>query len=163
MNKKLLFILAWIFLFGTEICAQDHEDHHTFFRENSVTISAGATSNSEINPLGLNSRFYYNVSENICFGPELTWFSVGEGNIFETNFVLHYIFETPLLGIYPVVGSNYTKENLETETHENWNLIFGVGIHRNFGNFGGFAEYTQKRFVHFENIFNVGLMYTIHY
>lgn len=160
-------IILFVFLLGTslinEVTAQEREDHHTFFRENSVTVSLGAGLNDEVPRMGLNSRFYYNVSENICFGPEVTWFKLSNGNIIETNFVLHYIFETPLVGIYPVVGSNYTKENLETETHDNWNLVFGVGIHRNFRNFGCFAEYTQKRFAHFENIFNLGLMYTIHY
>ncbi len=163
MDKKFLFLLVCISIFGAEIWAQEHEDHHTFFKENSITISLGSTFINKVEPLGLNGRFYYNVSENICFGPELTWFSVEGGNIFETNFVLHYIFETPLVGIYPVVGSNYTSESLKTEKHENWNLVFGVGIHGNFGKFGGFAEYTQKRFARFENIFSVGLMYTIHY
>ncbi|MGJ3234871.1 hypothetical protein [Marivirga sp.] len=163
MKNIILFVFLLVTSIINEVTAQEHEDHHTFFRENSVTVSLGAGFNDEVSHLGLNSRFYYNVSENICFGPEMTWFKLSNGNIIETNFVLHYIFETPLVGIYPVVGSNYTKENLETETHDNWNLVFGVGIHRNFRNFGCFAEYTQKRFTHFENIFNLGLMYTIHY
>lgn len=156
-----IFFLS-LFL-GQEVLGHTHEGHHTFFKEKSVSLSIGSAFNNKVGHAGLYSRLYYNVPKNICFGPDVTRFKNGEGGFYEYNFVLHYIFDTPLIGIYPVVGSNYTREVLEMEAHEGWNLVFGLGVHRNFGNFGGFAEYNQKQFAHFEHIFHIGFMYTILY
>ena len=106
---------------------------------------------------------YYNIGEQICFGPEYSYFRNDEYEIVDFNFLGHYIFETKLVGIYPLFGANYTAETDRTglveETEESFGLVFGAGVHRNFKKVVVFAEYSRVELGIDDQFLTVGLMY----
>jgi len=92
--------------------------HHCLFEHKSLTVGLATPYSFELNCAGINIRMYHNISENICFGPEFSYFNNGEYEISDFYFVVHYIFETPIVGIYLLLGANYTveKEILQQES-----------------------------------------------
>ena len=101
------------------------------------TIDVTGTWSTHIKTPGINVRAYFFANDKICFGPELTYFfekNTGENtiNTFAMDFNGHYVFETlnHHLGIYPILGLNFTREkeveNISGESHiQN---AFGVNI-----------------------------------
>ncbi|WP_160114818.1 outer membrane beta-barrel protein [Aquimarina sp. AU474] len=105
--------------------------------------------------IGINGRFYYGLNEQICFGPEVTYFpyqSIDSDNelaILDLNVNVHYIFEvSEKLGFYPLTGINYTiekerliEQNDQNEEENEFGLNYGFGAHYNLKKFFAFAEF----------------------
>ncbi len=148
--------------------AEDHghsNEHEKEELSQSITLGIGAPYSSELETVGLNLRVYYNVSPHICFGPEYSYFKSGDTEVQAFDFVLHYIIETDIVGIYPLLGSNYTIEKeefeFEQETEEEFGIVFGGGIHKTFyKNLTAFAQYSRVELGIEDDIFALGLMYT---
>jgi hypothetical protein len=109
------------------------------------TLDLTATWSFNLETPGINARAYFFLNKYICFGPEFTYFfektTIGENddititNAFTFDFNSHYVFEVMehhRLGIYPILGLNYTneKETEHGETHldEAFGLNLGAGF-----------------------------------
>ena len=142
---------------------EDDFEHHGFFEHKSLTLGVATPYSFELNSLGVNLRMYHNVNENICFGPEVSYFKNGESEIVDFDFVMHYIFETPLVGIYPLLGANYTVETekhlQETETLAKAGMVYGLGMHRNIKRITFFMEYSRVEWGITDQFITAGLMY----
>ncbi|MGE0588672.1 MAG: hypothetical protein AB7O48_08865 [Cyclobacteriaceae bacterium] len=134
--------------------------HHCFFQNNSFVGGIGMPISHELSTAGINSRLYYNINEKICFGPEFSLFRKNETSVWDVDVVIHYIFETPLVGIYPVAGLNYT-EHSETETKTALGPLFGLGIHRNLKKTTLFAEYTRVENTLPDQFITIGVLYML--
>ena len=149
--KYLLFTVAFfLFVFSgmaqedkEHDPSQENEYHHCLFKKNSLSFGPAVTYSFPLNAAGINSRLYYNIGERICFGPEFAYLKKGEETIYDFNFMGHFIFETKIIGIYPLIGANYTIEKNHGETDEAFGLVFGGGFHRNFNWITVFAEYSH--------------------
>ena len=158
-----IFFLV-ISMVGFDVFAQEieqEESHHCLLQENALMVGLGMPYSLDHNQAGINGRFYYAVGEKICFGPEITLFKSGAFEIVDFDFVIHYIIETPILGIYPVLGVNYTKEEELEHQEDAWGIVFGAGIHRNFGKVMLFSEYTRVESQLNDQLFTIGLMYMV--
>ncbi len=138
---------------------KNEEFHHCLVEENSFSFGLGMTYSFELSTLGINSRLYYNAGEVLCFGPEFSYFKKEEDMIWDVDFVVHYIIETPWLGLYPVLGINYTKESSEHKREDAVGFLWGAGIHRNLNKITLFAEYTRVESTLSDNFLTMGLMY----
>jgi len=79
----------------------------------------------------INLRMCYNSAENICFGPEYAYFKNEGREAIDIDFVGRYIFETKWVGIYPLLGANYSIETefrAEKEVKSALGIVFGAGI-----------------------------------
>ncbi|MFT6244757.1 MAG: hypothetical protein ACJA0U_001015 [Salibacteraceae bacterium] len=137
------------------------ERHHCLFKKNSVSIALGAPYSFLHKAVGINTRVYYNVGERICFGPEFSYFKKGKFTALDFNFIGHYIFETKLVGLYPLLGVNYTIEKDIHESEEAFGAVFGGGFHRNFGFISVFAEYAHVQSRLKDDFINVGIMFNL--
>ena len=82
-------------------------------------------------------------------------------NVYDFDFVVHYIFETKLVGIYPLAGVNYIVETEEGHDAERAvGAVFGAGIHRNFNKVTFFGEYARVQSNLDDHLFTFGLMYS---
>ncbi|MFT5779715.1 MAG: hypothetical protein ACI837_002674 [Crocinitomicaceae bacterium] len=146
---KYLGLFTVFFAFAFSTMAQHHEEevenenHHCLFKKNSISIGLAPTYSFPLNSLGVNTRVYYNVGERLCFGPEFSYLKKGEESIYDFNFIGHFIFETKIAGIYPLIGANYTVEKIHDESEEAFGIVFGGGFHRNFNWITVFAEYSH--------------------
>ena len=147
--------------FGQEHHQEEEFEHHCEFEEGSLTLAIGAPYSFEIESVGVNFRMYYNIGEKICFGPEYSYFRNEEYEIVDFDFIVHYIFETHLVGIYPLFGGNYTVEvdRIDEETEEAFGVVYGAGIHRNFSNWTIFAEYSRIELGIDDQFVTVGIMH----
>lgn len=140
MKTKLIAFLV-VILMPILSYAQEEEDfeHHSLFKHQSLTVGIAAPYSFALNSTGINVRIYHNINENICFGPEVSYFKNGEFELVDFDFIVHNIFEMPLVGIYPLLGVNYTVEKEthleETETLAKAGMIYGLGMHRNIKSF----------------------------
>lgn len=137
------------------------EEHHCFNEHDSFSLGVGIPFSFHFDTPGANLRGYYNVNHNICFGPELTMIRNSDVSIVDVDFVGHYIFETPWVGIYPVAGVNYTDERSTHEKQSAFGVVFGGGIHRNFKKFIIFSEYTHIESTLNDDFVTVGVLYTL--
>jgi len=176
-NMRISFFLTLILsLFSIAVNAQhqkadgskeedekkEGELHHCLFEEKSVMVAIGAPFSLGLETVGINGRAYYNVGEQICFGPEFSFFKKGEEQVYEINAVGHYIFETKWVGIYPLAGVNYTIEQEEGhDAEQEFGVVFGAGIHRNFKNVTVFGEYSHVESELRDDFVTVGLMFSI--
>ncbi len=124
-----------------ETPAPEFAGHHCFLRKTSFVVGLAVPYSFELNTAGINARIYYNINKRICFGPELARFISEEKEITELNLMVHYIFETKWVGVYPLAGANYSHEQ-EITTSDEWGPIAGLGTHRNFKRFTLFGEYA---------------------
>jgi len=162
--RNLLIIFSFLLLLPAISFSQETEeefDHHCLVKENSFTLGLGAVYSLELESVGINSRFYYNVGEHICFGPEFSFVKSNTKQILDLDLVGHYIFETKLVGIYPLVGVNYTSENEDIIKEEAFGVVFGAGLHRNVKNIGFFAEYAHVESKLADDFITLGLFYFI--
>ena len=113
-----------------------------------------------ISTVGINARSYYNINRRICFGPEFAYFKSGDLVLLDVNMVIHYIFETRWVGIYPVAGLNFSRKH-EIEQQSGFGLVWGAGIHRNLGKLTLFAEYSSVEGELDERIYTSGLLYNL--
>lgn len=158
------FLIILLFFSSQYTVAQEEENeeefHHCLLGESSFILGLGAPYSFELNKVGINTRIYYGMGENICFGPEFSYFKNEEIEIWDIDFVIHYIIETPWLGIYPVAGINYTNESVVGEVSEKeYGFLWGVGMHRNFKKVIAFAEYTRVESPLHDQFVTLGLMY----
>ena len=166
---KIIGLLAFALCISLSSFAQHGEEveedfeHHCKFEERSIIIGLALPYSTGVNTLGVNFRMYYNINEHICFGPEYSYFKNEEYEIVDFDFIVHYIFETPVIGIYPLLGANYTVEEdlepAEPEIENGLGVVYGAGIHRNVSNFTFFAEYSRVDFGVDDQFFTAGIMY----
>ena len=142
-EKLRLIGILYFFLGLGQVCAQEDngEPHHCLVEENSLSFGLGPTYSFNHEGVGINSLLYYNMGEKLCFGPEVSYFNIHSEEVIDLNFVTHYIFETPWVGVYPVVGVNYTKERTSHVKKDAFGALIGLGMHRNIKNFTVLAEY----------------------
>lgn len=167
MRRKLKYVLiGFLFPFANISFAQQNHRadsaifHHCFFPKNSVMIGLAAPYAAGINAVGINMRSYYNINKRICFGPEFSYFKNGDLVLLDANLVVHYIFETRWVGIYPVVGINFSSKR-EFEVKSEFGTIWGAGIHRNFRRLTLFAEYSSVEGELDEHIYTSSLLYNL--
>jgi len=147
----------------------------------SFSLGGGIPYNLTAEVPGINLRAYYNIKDKICFGPELTFFAPKtimhddeeiKTNIWEFNWNFHYIVEvSEHLGIYPIVGFNYTQEKEDitfmssgedkTETINALGINIGGGFHRPLENMVPFLEYEYVLGDLSEHIITAGVFFTI--
>lgn len=140
----------------------DHEmeGHHCFFEERSVSLGLGLPYSFHAKAPGINARLYYNMGHRFCFGPEFSYFKTEEVEILDVDFIAHYIFETPITGVYPLLGLNYTMEASHGHEEAAPGVVFGAGLHRNFGSFTAFGEYARVQSNLADDFITAGIMYT---
>jgi len=128
---------------------------NTALAQENFVVGVGSSLELDENIFGANLRAYYGVNEQLCFGPEVSYFPYQEIDeeyqlsIVDLNVNAHYIFEiNHKLGIYPLSGINYTieKERLIEDKDrsiqiEELGLNYGLGLHYNFGSFYLFGEF----------------------
>ena len=139
--------------------SSDEFEHHCLIEEKSFTIGLGAIYSLEKELLGVNSRFYYNIGEHICFGPEVSLIKNEVISIYDIDLVAHYIFETKWVGIYPLLGANYTYKKERGHSEEALGVVFGAGVHRNFNNIVVFGEYSRVQSELSDDFIALGLMF----
>ncbi|MEP0367882.1 MAG: hypothetical protein ABJN36_18700 [Cyclobacteriaceae bacterium] len=125
---------------GQDIQPDNNQYHACFFEKHSFTLGAGLSLEPGKKGLGTNGRLYYNIRENICFGPEVTYEEKGKSTETEINLVFHYIFEVFHFGIYPVVGAGISNEKNSKHGEHNFIALAGVGVHRNWNRLTFFSE-----------------------
>lgn len=160
--KTILFsLLLSIPLLAISQGSEEKFSHHCYFEENSMSIGIGLPYSPDLKMTGINGRLYYNIGEQICFGPEVSFFKNSEIKVVDLNFVGHYIFETSWFGVFPLAGANYTIEKkTEHEKESAFGLVYGVGIHRNFRRITVAAEYTRVASELPDQFITVALLYT---
>lgn len=164
--QSLLGVTIFLIGFNTGI-AQDTEEqstdnHHCFFRPGSVMGGLGLPYTSQLRSFGINGRTYYNVNHNLCFGPEIAYFNSSQEKLWDVDLVVHYIIETPWLGLYPVAGINYSKELRHSqETTSAVGALFGAGVHRNIHKLTIFSEYTYLASKLGDQFVTMGFLYQI--
>ncbi|MFT7086278.1 MAG: hypothetical protein ACJAV5_002003 [Vicingaceae bacterium] len=157
----LLVILAKSASAQTAAEKEEELNHHCLFDEKSVTFGLGSSYAFNVETIGINSRIYYNLGEQLCFGPEFSFFKKEEEKVYDINFIGHYIFETKLAGIYPLAGINYSIEENSTRTEKATGFVVGAGVHRNFKGYTIFVEYSHVESDLPDDFITIGLMYTL--
>ena len=155
---KLLYPLLLLIVLPAALWAQNPEEpekpkksdkneykHHCFFDHQSVSIGLGAEYTSVFNVTGINAKVYYNLGEKFSLGPEFSYFQKEDEEIFDYNLVVLHIFETPWVGLFPLVGGNYTQEKTPDKNKTAFGLVVGAGVHRNFNRFTIAIEYKSIR------------------
>jgi hypothetical protein len=109
MGTFLKLILMLLFIIGVtplvmaqEFSNEEKAHHYCLMEENSFSIGIAPQYALSIKSIGYHGRFYYNMGERFCFGPEVSYFDNGNETLVDVDFVMHYIFETKWVGIYPV-------------------------------------------------------------
>lgn len=129
-----------------------------------LTVGVAVPYSFHLGVPGANLRMYYNQNEHICFGPEYAWFRKGDIEVVDFDLVIHYVFHTKWLGLYPLLGANYTIEmetaHGERETVARPGVLFGAGVHRVFRNFTLLVEYSRVELGVVDDFVTLGLMYT---
>ena len=136
----------------------EDRNHHCLFKEKSITAGLAPSFSFHIETIGANSRFYYNLGEKFCFGSEFSFFRNSGVKVFDVDLIVHYIFETKLVGLYPLSGANYTIEENEIHTKKKIGVVAGAGIHRNFKNLTVFTEYAHVESKLKDDFITIGLM-----
>jgi len=155
MLKFKLFIILFLTI---QLSFSQHNEQSKEL-ENSFTAAIGLPYSFHLKSLGINTRLYYNIGEHICFGPEVSFFKKNETSILELNFVGHYIFEIKHIGVYPLLGINYTIEKESFFKEEELGLVVGVGAHKNFNKIMLFVEYSHIESHLKDDFATIGLMY----
>ena len=137
----------------------------------SIMIGAGGTYGTEVKQVGLNARLYYGVNEQICFGPEFSYFPTIQHHdesiqLNEYGFVVHYILEVKeRVGVYPLLGINYSVEKSEqlglTHVQNEFGALLGGGMHLQVKNFMPFIEYKYITGNLSQSTFSLGLIYNL--
>jgi len=156
-----LLLIAPAFLFGQEEVHASEEASHCYMIEKSWSIGLAAPYSFNIDGVGINTRLYYNVGHELCFGPEFSYFKNDHKEIIDVDFVVHYIFEIPVLGVFPLAGLNYTWENFNNHNESALGIVVGGGLHRNFGKVSLFAEYAHVQSKLSDDFVTLGLFYTL--
>lgn len=138
-----------------------------------VMFGAAGSYGSSIYQVAPNFRLYYGATEQLCFGPEYTFYQrkIDESEkvtLDEIGFVVHYIFELKeKVGIYPVLGVNYSIEKEIEHAHlahqkKAFGASIGAGMHLSIKNFMPFAEYKYITGALRQHTISAGLIYSLH-
>jgi len=170
--KKVRHLIMVIILFATVLpnvtnAQTDSTFHACLFPESSFTIGVAGVYGFGFSGAGMNARAYYNLTEQFCFGPEVSFLSVSDQSLTDINLVAHYILDLKGIGVYPVGGINYSIETKNSEEHGShtkkaWGLVTGVGVHRNFKRFTLFTEYSHHFSSIPDNLIALGALITFH-
>lgn len=160
--KHILLVLL-IGLAGSLKAQSDSSYHYCLYPESSFTIGTSAIYGLDFNGAGINGRLYYNMTEHFCLGPEFSYLTSSDKSLYDVNLIAHYIFDVEGIGIYPVGGLNYSKENKTTSLHgaeseEALGIVTGAGIHRNFKRLTVFAEYSHHFSAIPDDFLNLGFL-----
>lgn len=162
--RPFLFLFLFSLFVPFKIAAQEQKKESSFLEENSISIALSLPYSLELETPGINGRVYYNIKEHLCFGPEFTVLQTKELQVLDVDFVVHYIIDLPLVGIYPAFGLNYTWES--SELHEDKSgagILWGAGFHRNYKRFTAFAEYTRVDGEISDQFVSIGLFYHFYF
>ena len=140
---------------------EEGKGSHCYFKKNSVSIGLGIPYSIKFQSVGVNARVYYNLGDASCFGPEFSYFNNGHEEVVDFDIVGHYIFETPWMGVFPLAGVNYTIEKGEYHTEEALGVVFGAGVHRNFGKIALFGEYAHVESALNDDFVTIGLFFNV--
>lgn len=158
MFKSTLLILSF-FILNLSFSQQKSCDSEIKKLETSFTAAISLPYSFHLNTIGINPRLYYNIGEHICFGPEASYFKKDDISILDLNFVGHYIFEIKQIGVYPLVGLNYTIENEPMHKEEELGFVFGAGFHKGFNKLMLFSEYSHvQSHLNIDDFITVGSM-----
>ncbi|HAW21016.1 MAG TPA: hypothetical protein DCX14_12610 [Flavobacteriales bacterium] len=158
IKRNLLFIC--LLCLSLPLLSQEEESDHCLLEPNSISVGVATPYSIKESMVGINSRIYYNVMEKWCFGSEFSFTPADEADLYETNFILHYIIKVPLIGVYPLVGINYSWERSEIHgNHEGIGMMWGAGIHRNIKSFTLFGEYSRLEGPLADQFVSLGLFY----
>jgi len=157
--KKVRHLIMVIILFATVLpnvtnAQTDSTFHACLFPESSFTIGVAGVYGFGFSGAGMNARAYYNLTEQFCFGPEVSFLSVSDQSLTD-------------IGVYPVGGINYSIETKNSEEHGShtkkaWGLVTGVGVHRNFKRFTLFTEYSHHFSSIPDDLIALGALITFH-
>lgn len=165
--KTFLSLILFSFFNAPELLAQEEQKEipdPVFLAENSISFALSLPYSFELETTGINARVYYNIKDHLCFGPEFTFLQTNELQVFDVDFVVHYIIDLPKIGIYPAFGLNYTWESSEEhENKEGAGVLWGAGFHRNFKRFTAFAEYTRVDGEISDQFVSIGLFYHLYF
>lgn len=142
-----------------QVDAPDSAYHSCFFEEKSFSIGLAAEQVLSARQSGGQARFYYNIRENICFGPEMGLIGDVEAHSSDYNMVIHYVQEVLSFGVYPVAGFNYSRETEEAHTRNGIGPMAGIGLHRNWKKAVFFSEYTYSFALSGSDKISLGFMY----
>ncbi len=84
--------------------------HHLLLRRRSLMFEVVALYSFIFGTAELNLRMTQNTNANFCFDPRVAYFNNGEVHIADFNFVICYIFEAIVRGVYPLVEDNCAPE-----------------------------------------------------
>lgn len=139
-----------------------------------ILLGGGPMYGDDIEEIGVNLRTYTFIGERICFGPEFTIFGnhdtmidgeTAELGLWEINFNGHYIFEVREgLGLYPVVGLNFSREVEKVEGHDDviesvFGTNLGFGVHYEHKNLILYTEYDRLFSDLRQNSFTIGVLF----
>ena len=155
-NATRLLLLS-LMLICTSFLLGQHESEKNL--ETSFSVGVGVPYNFNLETVGINARVYYNIGEHICFGPEVAYVKSGLDEVFDADFIGHYIWEVWHWGIYAMGGLNLTREIHNEEAENVFGGIYGLGIHKNIASYSVFLEYSRivNRFD--DQFITLGLLY----
>lgn len=156
-----LFLFSIFFSFS-QLVPEEEFDHHCYVSEGTWAVGFGSPYSYNLSLTGLNTRIYYNLAEDICFGLEYSYFKDDHIEVMDLDLIGHYIFETPWVGIFPLIGANYTVEiesQVEEEIETAVGVVFGAGVHRNYKKITIFAEYSRVEWGIADEFFTMGFLY----
>jgi hypothetical protein len=133
--------------------------HHCYYEPSSFTAGGAIVLGTEEPQYGGGARLYYNLKENICFGPEILRLENEHETATEINMVIHYIFDVAHFGAYPVAGIGYSNE---LHLDRSVNPLLGLGVHRNIKGITLFAEYDHIFSQQGNDKVAFGLLYMFH-
>lgn len=134
---------------------------HGNFTHNSISIGVGIPYQFQFNGFGLNAKAFYNVGHHLRFGPEFFFLKHDQTNIFDIDLIGYYLFETPWFGTFPIIGGNYTTEWQHGHHQTAYGLTWGFGVHKHFGPYNVFAEFSNVESELGASFISVGLLFTL--
>lgn len=135
--------------------------HHSFFGKKSFAMGFGAAYSAILDAPGFYSSVYYHISKQIRLGPEVSYVEKAEEGVTNIDFVGHYIFGNQVVGIYPLIGANYTQKNNPREEKRAFGVVYGMGVQRNFKKIQLFIEYSRVASALNDQFLTLGLLYAI--
>lgn len=146
--------------------AQEHEtafaDHHCLLNPNAFSLGLASPYSFELERPGVNIRLDYHLTEKLNLGPEYSYFNNGDEELWDADFVFQYIFETELIGIYPIAGVTYS-EVVSPIREQDWGAKIGAGLHKNFKYLSAFIEYDHITGELEDDFITLGVFYQFHF
>ena len=110
---------------------------------------------------GVNLRFHYFPSHEMCVGLETNFFPE-EGHSISENMEVtlngHYIIGLNRhWGVYPIGGVGWKR----VEEESGWRALMGGGFHGSYGRFAPYIEYIYGAGFEDEGIFIIGTFFTV--